>query len=75
MTGQKQRSGGARRGSGPHRRRLRLDAASALSLAVITKQRQMLQPTITEEQIVAELIDIAWKELDQAYSIASQEDC
>ena len=72
MTGQKQRSGGARKGSGPHRRRLHLDKATAHSLSILTKQRQEVNPAVTEEQIVSELIQAAWQELDQDYQEASE---
>ncbi len=67
MSGKKGQSGGARPNSGPHRRRIRLDAATAHSLAVLTKQRQSFNPAATEEQIVKELIEAAWQELDQEY--------
>ncbi len=67
MSGKRGQSGGARKGSGPHRRRIRLDPATAHSLAVLTKQRQSFNPAVTEEQIVSELIQAAWQELDQEY--------
>jgi hypothetical protein len=72
LTGQKQRSGGARRGSGPHRRRIRLDPETALTLAVLTKHRQALNPAMTEEQLVKDLIQAAGHEQDEYYQEASE---
>jgi len=70
VSGKKGQSGGARPGSGPHRRRLHLDKVTAHSLSILTKQRQELNPLVTEEQIVSELIQAAWQELDQEYQEA-----
>jgi hypothetical protein len=54
MSGVKGRSGGARLGSGPHRRRVRLDAEYARKLASLTKQRKA-----SEDEVITQLIDQA----------------
>ena len=54
MSGVKGRSGGARLGTGPHRRRIRLDAEYARKLALLTKQRNA-----GEEEVITQLIDQA----------------
>lgn len=48
--------GGARPGSGPHRRRLQLDEETAHRLNTLTKQARAINPAATEETVVAALI-------------------
>lgn len=61
MSGVKGRSGGARRGTGPRRRHIQLDAEQADQLVVLTrKRRQSLnQPDLSENDVVAWLINQA----------------
>lgn len=65
--------GGARPGSGPHRRRLQLDKETAKVLSKLTKQARAVNPAVTEETIVATLVARAWRELDSDYQAAAVE--
>lgn len=65
MTGKKGRSGGARRGSGPYRRRITLSAHAARQLAHITRDRRALLHTaqLSEHDVVAWLIDEHYRQI------------
>jgi hypothetical protein len=64
--------GGSRPHAGrPHKRgrqRLQLDREAAHNLYLLTKYRRAIlgQPTLTEEQVIARLVEDAWVEIDQA---------
>jgi len=59
--------GGRRQGAGRRTNNIHLTKDTAKSLALLTKQRRTLSPEITEEVIVAELIEAAWRALDAKY--------
>lgn len=59
--------GGARQGSGRAVRNIHLDATTARTLQILTRQRRAVSPDIDEDQIVTELIEAAWTELDREY--------
>ncbi len=77
MTGQKARSGGKRPGAGRHRQRFYIDKEAAHELFLILQHRRMLQPHLTEEQVLARLIYDAWQEIDEQYQQAAkmEEEC
>lgn len=64
--------GGKRPNSGPPRRRLSLGRETAKSLQLLTKHRRAVlgNPTMSEEAVVAALVEAAWREVDQAYQAA-----
>lgn len=62
--------GGARPGSGRLQRNIKLSPETARELAILTKRRRMLKSSVTEDQVVADLIYAAWHELDQEYTQA-----
>jgi hypothetical protein len=59
--------GGARNGAGRLKQNIHLDRETARALAILTGQRRSLSPNITEDQVVASLIEQAWHELDEIY--------
>jgi hypothetical protein len=65
--------GGVRSGAGRLKRNIHLEPNTARALSILTKQQRMLQPDITEEQIVARLIEDAWQELDAEYQQKAKE--
>lgn len=50
------------------RRAIHLSDESARSLRVLWQVRRGVSPDITEDQIVDELIEAAWRQLDAEYS-------
>ena len=66
MAGTKGRSGGARRGSGPTVRRLRLSKEAALELRILTLNRRGVTGNneIQPVDIVTEMIHASWLEYD-----------
>lgn len=73
MSGVKGRSGGARRGTGPTQRRLRLNIDAAEKLAVIVGHRRALQPATTPESVVEQWINDEWIELDAYFQQCTQQ--
>ena len=59
--------GGRRQGAGRRPNNIHLTKDTAKSLTLLTKQRRTLSPEITEEAIVTELIEAAWRALDIEY--------
>lgn len=53
---------------------LHLSEAGAKSLFLLTKHRRALlgKPELTEEQLVEELVDAAWREVEQEYQEAAE---
>lgn len=66
--------GGARPGSGPHRRRLQLDADTARELALLTKEWRESRniPTLDEESVVRELVLQARTSHEPDFTVAMQ---
>jgi len=54
------------------RRDIHLGEEAARSLRVLVTQRRGNNPAITEDQIVEELIEVAWRELDREYEQLSE---
>jgi hypothetical protein len=65
--------GGARNGAGRLKQNIHLEPETARALAILTGQRRSLSPNITEDQIVASLIEQAWHELDEQYQEKAEE--
>jgi len=63
-------SGGVRRGAGPPRRNLSLSKVDARNLHRLLKHQRAVRnaPDLTEETLVAELVEREWREIDQEYT-------
>jgi hypothetical protein len=59
--------GGRRSGAGRLPQVFHLHKDRARELAILTGQKRALQPNVTEQQVLEELIHAAWYELDQYY--------
>jgi len=59
--------GGKRNGSGRFPRNIKISPEASQELAILVKQRRLINPEITESQIINELIHTAWHDLDQEY--------
>ncbi len=67
MSGQKGRSGGKRSKAGRLPQAFHLHKDRARELAILTGHKRALQPCLTEQQALEELIHAAWYDLDQYY--------
>ncbi len=58
----------------PYRKRLTLDTATARSLRKLVKWRrsEFGKPDLTEEQVVASLVEQEWQAIDQMYQKAAE---
>jgi hypothetical protein len=68
--------GGKRSGAGrPYRQRLFLDEETARTLRILLLHKRDLlsKPGLTEEQVVQELVDQAWHELDELFLEKSED--
>lgn len=63
--------GGKQPGAGRPRQRLTLDKEAAKKLHLLTKTQRQFAPSITEEMVLAHIIDEAWQELDGVYQSAA----
>ena len=72
MAGTKARSGGKRRGAGRLPQVFHLSKEAARSLAVLTSHRRDLNPCLTSLEVLEDLIDQAWQELDEHYQQSAE---
>lgn len=64
--------GGARLGAGRLQRNIKLSPEAAHELAILTRQRKIAKPDMTEDQVVQDLIYAAWLELDSDHAQAER---
>lgn len=67
--------GGPRAGAGRYKQNLHIsrDAAQSLRVLMLNAQGVRNRPDLTEDAIVEELIEAAWRELDQQYQAEAED--
>lgn len=69
--------GGSRNGAGRYKQNIRisLDAARSLRVLMLRARSARERPELTEDELVEELIEAAWREYDQGIQVAVDEVC